>query len=126
MNLMDVDMFDGKFRLGGVEYATGLTFSGPVSIGIRPEFVRLGSGARATVTWIENLGSQFLVGARIDKYNLTLLTPERPSSETINISMDEAHIHVFEAATGRNLRAGSSTGAADRELAPGGYRIGSK
>jgi ABC-type sugar transport system ATPase subunit len=126
MNLMDVDMVDGKFRIGGVEYATGLTFSGPVSIGIRPEFIRIGSGARARVTWIENLGSQFLVGAKIDQYNPALLTPERPSSETINISMDEAHIHVFEAATGRNLRSGSSNGAADREFAPGGDRIGSK
>jgi sn-glycerol 3-phosphate transport system ATP-binding protein len=126
MNLLDVDLSEGKFRIGGAEYATGLSLSGPVSIGIRPEYVRVAAGAKARVTWIENLGSRFLTGTRIDEYNLALLTPERPSSEVIDISLDEAHIHVFERATGRNLRPGSSTGAAHGELAPGGYRFGSK
>src|SRR5262249_13718835 len=39
MNLLDVQMSDGTFRIGGAEYATGVRVSGPVSIGIRPEFI---------------------------------------------------------------------------------------
>jgi ABC-type sugar transport system ATPase subunit len=126
MNFLDVHMSGGRFQIGGAEYDTGLAVSGAVSIGIRPESLRIGSGARARVAWIENLGPQCLVGARIDDFSLILLTPERPSSEIFEISMDEANIHVFEKTTGRNLRIGPSGGPADFEFTPGQLRIGSK
>ena len=121
MNMLDVEMSDGTFRIGNAEYTSGVRVSGPVSIGIRPEFVSLGKGARGKVSWIENLGSHFLVGARVDEFSLMLLTAERPSTETIDISLDGAHIHVFEKTTGRNLRLAPSAGPADREPAPGEY-----
>ena len=123
MNILDVHMAHGRFRIGDEEYATGVHVSGPVSIGIRPESLRMRHGSKAKISWIENLGAQFLVGARIDEFNLTLLTPERPPSETIDVSMDEAHIHVFERTTGRNLRLSTSTGRADCELTAGGHRF---
>jgi multiple sugar transport system ATP-binding protein len=121
MNLLDVRMSDGKFRLGDAEYATGMPVSGLVSIGIRPEFVRIGGETKARVAWVENLGSQFLSGVRIDSFSLVLLTPQRPPAEIIDISMDEAHIHVFEPATGRNLRLSPSAEPVRLESAPAGH-----
>ena len=112
MNILDVDMSDGVFRMGDREYATGVRVSGPVSVGIRPDLLRVVNGTRGKVSWIENLGSQFLVGVRLGEFNLISLTPARPSSESVDISMDEARIHVFEKTTGRNLRLGASGGPA--------------
>jgi ABC-type sugar transport system ATPase subunit len=126
MNILDVHMTNGSFRIGSAEVATGLHVSGLVSIGIRPEFLRMGNGTAAKVVWIENLGSQFLVGLRVAEYDLTMLTPKRPTSESIDISMDEAHIHVFERTTGRNLRISPAARLADSELTPGGYRFESR
>jgi sn-glycerol 3-phosphate transport system ATP-binding protein len=126
MNILDVDMTNGVFRIGSTEYATGLHVSGPVSIGIRPELLRMGNGTAGKVVWIENLGSQFLVGVRVAEFDLTLLTPKRPPSESIDISMDEAHIHVFEKTTGRNLRISPAARLADSELTSGGYRFESR
>jgi hypothetical protein len=83
----------------------------------------MGNGMSGKVVWIENLGSQFLVGVRVAEYDLTLLTPKRPPSESIDISMDEAHIHVFEKTTGRNLRISPAARLADSKLTPGGYRF---
>jgi ABC-type sugar transport system ATPase subunit len=126
MNILDVHMTNGAFRIGSAEYATGVQVSGPVSIGIRPEFLRMGNGTAGKVVWIENLGSQFLVGLRVAEFDLTLLTPARPTSESIDISMDEAHIHVFERTTGRNLRISPDARLADSELTSGGYRSESR
>jgi sn-glycerol 3-phosphate transport system ATP-binding protein len=126
MNLLDVHMSDGKFRMGGAEYSTGVHVSGPVSIGIRPEFLRIGAGMRGKVSWIENLGAHFLVGARVDEFSLVLLAAERPSSEFIDISINGAQIHVFEKTSGRNLRLGGSSDPADCELTPGGHGFGSR
>jgi multiple sugar transport system ATP-binding protein len=126
MNILDVRMSDGVFRLGGVQFETGVRASGPVSIGIRPEFLHVGRGMQGRVSWIENLGPQFLVGVRVDDFNLTMLTPKQPGSEIIDISMDEAQIHVFENTTGRNLRLSPSAGSVDSQLAPGGHRFESR
>jgi sn-glycerol 3-phosphate transport system ATP-binding protein len=126
MNIVDVHMTDGVFRIGGAQYGTGLRVSGPVSLGIRPEFLHVGDGMQGKVSWIENLGSHFLVGMRVDEFNLTMLTPKQPPTEIIGISMDEAHIHVFENTTGRNLRLSPSAGSLDSQLTPGGYRFESR
>jgi ABC-type sugar transport system ATPase subunit len=123
MNILDVHMTNGAFRIGSAEYATGLQVSGPVSIGIRPEGLRMRDGTAGKVVWIENLGSQFLVGVRVAEYDLTLLTPKRPPAESIDISMDEAHIHVFEKTTGRNLRINPATRLVDPQLTSGGYQF---
>ena len=126
MNILDVDMSDGVFRIGDREYATGVRVSGPVSIGIRPELLRVVNGTRGKISWIENLGSQFLVGVLLGEFNLISLTPTRPSSESVDISIDEARIHVFEKTTGRNLRLGASGSPARYERAPGEYRFKSQ
>jgi ABC-type sugar transport system ATPase subunit len=126
MNILDVDIHDGRFRVGDGEFTTGLPMSGPVSIGIRPESLRIGNATKAKVSWIENLGGQFLVGVRVDKFTMTLLTAQRPAAEFIEISMDEADIHVFEKTSGRNLRLSPSGGSADCELSPSGYGFESR
>src|SRR5215813_2160968 len=78
MNILEVDISDGAFRIGHREYATGVRVSGPVSIGIRPELLRVVNGTKGKVSWIENLGSQFLVGVRVGEFNLMSLMPTRP------------------------------------------------
>ncbi len=57
-----------------------------------------------TVSWVETLGAQFLVGVKFDGTLLTALLRGRPASETIDLSIDPAQIHVFDNDTGKNLR----------------------
>jgi ABC-type sugar transport system ATPase subunit len=116
MNLFEVRMLDGVLAIGETEFRTGLPFSGPATVGIRPESLRAVKGASAQVSWVENLGAQFLVGIRLGELSLTLLTAERPSTDAVNVTMREADIHVFESATGRNLRLGAAARSADCEF----------
>jgi ABC-type sugar transport system ATPase subunit len=119
MNIVDVELEQGVFRLGGVEFATEAEFSGPVSVGIRPEALRAGPGIRGDVAWVESLGPQFLVGVRIGDVHLTMLAPERPHSNTIELAVDKDHIHVFEKTTGRTLGGDSLPRVARSQLPAG-------
>src|SRR6185369_9469827 len=103
MNLFETIVDRGCFRLGSETLDTELEFSGPVDIGIRPEFIRIGEGSAATVLWIENLGLQFLIGIQLDALRLTMLSPHRPATSTVNISVDPRDIHVFEKDSGSSI-----------------------
>jgi ABC-type sugar transport system ATPase subunit len=103
MNLFEAQLRDGHFALGNETIDTGLEFSGTAEIGIRPESIRLDGNMAATVSWVENLGLNALVGLRIGKINLTALSSERPGGTSANISFDSKDIHVFDKSSGESI-----------------------
>ena len=109
MNILEVTLSDGTVRLGDELVATGRDRSGPVSIGIRPEALRLSSesGMSANVRWIENLGSQYLIGVQAGEISLVVLSSEPPGSKSVRIQFDPKDLHVFDKDAGESL-AGSS------------------
>jgi ABC-type sugar transport system ATPase subunit len=104
INLFEAEMSDGKFQLGSKTMDTGLQFSGKARVGIRPDAIHFGRGIPAVVSWIENLGSQLLVGIRIGTVPLSVLTRERPVSDSVEISFMSGDVHVFEKNSGSNVR----------------------
>jgi ABC-type sugar transport system ATPase subunit len=104
MNLLDMTLKEGVFQVGQQAIPTGIAYSGPVKVGIRPEAIKMGGGIRATVALIENLGSRFLIDARVKGHSLMVLSEERPSSESIELHIDPRDIHVFDPNNGENLR----------------------
>ena len=104
MNLLDVSMQSGNIQIGSNVISTGLPFSGPVTIGIRPEAIKIGDGIAATVSLIENLGSRFLIETKVDGYSLMALSEERPCSSTIHLRIAPKDIHVYDKDTGESLR----------------------
>ena len=104
MNLLDVEMDMGAFGLGPQVISTGLDFSGPVKVGIRPEVIKLEQGIPATVAMVENLGARFLINVKIGAHSLMLLSDEPPRSNSIQMRIDPGDIHVFDKNTGESLR----------------------
>jgi sn-glycerol 3-phosphate transport system ATP-binding protein len=104
MNMLEVSLEAGLFRLGAYAISTGLNYSGPVKIGIRPEAVKIGDGIPAKVAMVENLGARFLIDARVDGNSIMVLSEDRPHSDFIKLLMHPKDIHVFDKNTGENLR----------------------
>ena len=104
MNLLDVTLEAGAFRIGPQTIATKLDFSGPARIGIRPEAIKMGEGIPAEVALVENLGARFLIDARIEGNSFMVLSEKRPPSDSVELGIDPKDIHVFDKNTGENLR----------------------
>jgi ABC-type sugar transport system ATPase subunit len=103
MNLFETMLEHGRFQFGPETIDTGFDFSGPVSVGIRPEAIRLNGRIPAAVSWVENLGMNTLVGMRIGAVVLTALVPVRPEADSIGIAIDPKDLHVFEKGSGSNI-----------------------
>jgi sn-glycerol 3-phosphate transport system ATP-binding protein len=104
MNLLDAVLKKGVFRIGTQMISTGLDFSGLVKIGIRPEAIKVEDGIQATVALVENLGSRFLIDARVESNSFMVLSEERPRSDSVQLRIDPKDIHVFDKNTGESLR----------------------
>jgi ABC-type sugar transport system ATPase subunit len=104
MNLFDTILESGIFKLGSQMISTGIEYSGPVTIGIRPEAIKIRSGIPAAVALVENLGSRFLIDARVDGNSFMVLCEESPGTDTIGLHIDPRDIHVFDKNTGESLR----------------------
>ena len=104
MNLFERTLQSGNFQIGSQPFSTGLSFSGPVKIGIRPEAIKMNGAISAKVALIENLGSRFLIEAQVDGCSLMVLSEATPSSSTIALHIDPKDIHVFDKNTGESLR----------------------
>ena len=115
MNLIDVSLDRGVFKLGEGKVRTGLDWSGEAVAGVRPENVTIGeSGIPAQVRWVEDLGSHCLVGVEAGGITLAATSARRPSDEAVQIEIDPENVHVFEKSTGENLvreRAGHPVGS---------------
>jgi ABC-type sugar transport system ATPase subunit len=116
MNLFETEMLEGRFQLGSKTVDTGLHFSGAARVGIRPDAIHFGDGIPAVVSWIENLGPHFLVGVRIGTVHLSVLTRERPVSDSA-ISFMPGDLHVFEKNSGSNIRRDSARRTIDSQSA---------
>jgi ABC-type sugar transport system ATPase subunit len=104
MNLFEADFAHGRFVLGAQTIETGLNFSGRAEVGIRPEAIRLDpEGLPASISWVESLGMNMLIGLRVGSRNLTALATERPSSDSVRISFDPKEVHVFDKESGSNI-----------------------
>lgn len=108
MNLFDSRLVEGGFQLGSAIVRTTLDWSGEAVLGVRPEHIVLGdSGIPAVVKWVENLGAQYLVGLEVGVQpgvvSLSAAVSRRPSSDTVRLSIEPEHIHVFEKRSGANL-----------------------
>jgi ABC-type sugar transport system ATPase subunit len=111
MNLFETTLVRGRFQLGTETIDTGLEFSGPADIGIRPETIRLNGAIRAAVAWTENLGLNTLTGLRIGPLVLAALVPERLAGESAGISIEAKDVYVFDKASGANISHARGRGA---------------
>ncbi|MFI6320123.1 ABC transporter ATP-binding protein [Nonomuraea sp. NPDC050556] len=96
MNLLPAEISQEMVMLGAQEAGriTGLE-PGPVNIGVRPEFVKLGKGLHATVTGVDRMGSHHLVHAEIDGHPLTAKTGTdvTPSpGQTVQVAFERAFL----------------------------------
>jgi ABC-type sugar transport system ATPase subunit len=103
MSLFEARFERGRFFLGSETIETGMDFSGLADVGIRPEAIRLEGNIRATVSWVENLGLNVLVGVRVGEVSLTALAAHRPAGDSVQISFDPKDAHVFEKSSGENI-----------------------
>jgi glycerol transport system ATP-binding protein len=79
MNVLPAELVDGVVRLGDAPLgrASGDLPSGPVRVGVRPEFVRIeqdGAGPAASVTGVDRMGAYNLVHALVDGHPLIVKT----------------------------------------------------
>jgi ABC-type sugar transport system ATPase subunit len=103
MNLFEANVQAGRFQLGSETIDTGLDFSGPAHIGVRPEAIRMHGTISACVLWVENMGMHTLVGMRAGGVTLTALAAARPGAQSVGISIDPKEIHVFEKDSGSRV-----------------------
>jgi len=107
MNLFESKIEQGRFVLGSEIIDTGLDFSGLADVGIRPEALRSGGKIQGTISWVENLGLNALIGLRIGDIELAMLASEPPAGRSMNVSFDPKDLHVFEKNSGANVRSTS-------------------
>ena len=112
----------GRFRVRcgslDVALAPGLlkdtAAQGPVSLGIRPEDILLGSGDHsAAVRVVERTGHESIVRLDADGTPLIARAPgDTPieAGETVRFSLRGERLHLFEGATGRRLNADTEHG----------------
>lgn len=101
---------------GALSLAEGLSLpappgtpDGPVTVGLRPDALRLaetGAGALpARLRGLEAMGNETILFAERDGPDLTIVTKDRPRLEPgqqIHLAPDPAHLHVF-GADGRRI-----------------------
>jgi glycerol transport system ATP-binding protein len=102
MNLLKAEVAGTTARIAGHEVPLGGTYAttdGAVKIGIRPEYVRLGTdeGVPVTVTGVEDVGRHRIVRADLDGTPISAVVPEHtPLPADANRAVFEpAQIGVF-------------------------------
>ena len=96
---------DGAVRLEGRETGLHSAARGPVTLGVRPESLRLGGGWAATARHLEYLGDTALLHARLGETDVLLRVEpgQRASpSETLSLGFDRA---LLFGADGRRIAA---------------------
>lgn len=112
INIMEGNLKNGDF-VGADETVTiplGTSHEGPVSLGIRPESIRIGTGAgvelSAVVTHIEPLGPSEKVFVKAGGNELRVVVEadaEVKIGDTLTITFSPKDIFLFEAQTGARL-----------------------
>jgi multiple sugar transport system ATP-binding protein len=115
-----MNVIDGTLRRGGgrawVE-AAGAQWSLPaqaagddglaIKYGVRPEHLGLnGGGVPAEIVVVEPMGAETELVVKAGGVSLTVLTHGRPgvqAGDRVTLQADAAHVHLFDAASGRRL-----------------------
>ena len=108
MNLLPARVAGGRIVLAdlAIPAPAGLAEGRAVTVGIRPEAVRLGMGVEARVTLVEPTGSETVVTAELDGHPVTVLCRDRQilhPGQTVQLSIAGGESHVFDGETGRRL-----------------------
>jgi multiple sugar transport system ATP-binding protein len=118
MNLLEAHAKDGQAQIGQylvpVDPTASRKMQGDITVGVRPEAWRLVSenegGLPVRVTVVEELGSDAFVygtsGIEGAPNNIIVRVSARDSvhkGETIHVTTDPQHVHVFDTATGERL-----------------------
>jgi ABC-type sugar transport system ATPase subunit len=91
--------------VAGIPIAEGAGH-GPVTLGVRPENVALQPGGLpATVELVEPLGAETLVHARMQDGTVLLVKLQGAVAvaDRIEVSLDPAAVHLFDATTGSRI-----------------------
>jgi multiple sugar transport system ATP-binding protein len=118
MNLLEAHAKDGQAQIGEflvpVDPTASRKMRGDITVGVRPEAWRLVSpnegGLPVRVTVVEELGSDAFVygtsGIEGTPNNIIVRVSARDSvhkGETIHVTTDPQHVHVFDTASGERL-----------------------
>jgi multiple sugar transport system ATP-binding protein len=118
MNLLEATAHDGAAKVGDylvpVDPGAARKMQGRITVGVRPEAWRIVSegegGLPVRVTVVEELGADAFVygssGIEGTPNNIIVRVNARNSvrkGETIHVTTDPQHVHVFDTATGERL-----------------------
>lgn len=110
MNLLKADVHGNQLFIAGepVTLSKAIPVSeGSVWLGVRPSHIRVDSdGIPAQLYLTENLGETFLLNAYLGDTLLKIRAAEMPSvndGESIRLSFDNDHVHLFDAESGVRL-----------------------
>jgi multiple sugar transport system ATP-binding protein len=112
MNLLEAKVADGMLRTSSfalpiaARFRDALTQGQAITLGIRPEHISANGTIHAVVDVVEPIGHESIVYASAGNEKLVAifdphLTPR--AGETIALTIDADKVHVFDAATERNL-----------------------
>ncbi len=115
MNLLQGQVEGGAFHIGDASLAlpAAAPREGALTLGLRPEHAELAAGGDGAGTWplrvevVEMLGAERLVYGRLGSHAFTLRiegTRAAPKAgQTVGLRAAPAHLHWFDAATGRRV-----------------------
>lgn len=113
MNLLPAEVHNGRLMLGEVvadgsnQWLSGVSLSGPVIFGIRPECVRLSSkGYPAVIDLVERLGTEQILTLKTDAGQVLAKLSSQDkyrAGETVHLTFDYSGAHVFDKETQRRI-----------------------
>ncbi|MBT9372182.1 sn-glycerol-3-phosphate import ATP-binding protein UgpC [Rhizobium sp. CSW-27] len=114
MNLVSGELHGNRLAIGPavIELGAQAPASGPVTVGIRAEDLRLARDGEAAlplnVDYVEELGAQRLVHGQVGDQMLTVaLSPAIAIGEQLSLAIDPARLHFFAVDGGRRIGEGS-------------------
>ena len=117
MNLLTATVTNGKADipgLGSITLPPGVVATGPITIGLRPEQLAIGSSGpltvTGTITLVEYLGSEVFIYLRLDTGQTLLVKAPGKSShqngEKLTVSLHPNDAHYFNAEGKRLTKTG--------------------
>lgn len=105
MSLLDARISDGAISLEGHALARVGNASGPVTLGLRAEDLRIApQGIPLAVEHVEELGAQRIVHGTIGAQNIAVIeVGEAAIQDNVHVAVDPDKLHLFDTSTGRRL-----------------------
>ncbi|MCB5201509.1 sn-glycerol-3-phosphate ABC transporter ATP-binding protein UgpC [Neorhizobium sp. T786] len=123
MNLMEGELHGDRLAVGPsiLNLAGYAPTSGPVTVGVRAEDLRLATSAQESfllrVEYVEELGSQRLVHGMVGDQPLTVALPlEEALQEEMKLTVEPRRLHFFSRETGKRLTMPGSEPVRSRQV----------